>query len=270
MATPQISFVIPTYGRAEYLKDLISSIRKTTPAGFYEIVIVSSDDPQCEKVLWLKQQPDVKLILADHRQRGRRSSIYKYINLGVYQTKFPWVYVVNDDMLLDAAWYREFAGLLGRPGNEDLGLVVVAAHLGSMVGEPRVATFGKGRKIGGQWQDLYISDFSIIRKDVLEKIGNFDENLNWYGSGADNTLAAMFLANAKIAVDDKIKITHFVASELRQDNGSRAFYDFNYLIRKWRGLEKKLGLELDIKFGVRPYTWWNRFRYFIKDVIKII
>lgn len=69
MRNPKVSIVIPTYGRAEFLKDLIFSVRNSTPKNTYEFVVVSSDLPKSDKVKWLSQQKDIELILVDQRKK---------------------------------------------------------------------------------------------------------------------------------------------------------------------------------------------------------
>lgn len=94
MEKPKVSIVIPTYGRAEYLKNLVESVRKSTPKENYEIIVVSSDMPDSEKVKWPSEQPDVRVILSNTRSGGRRTkSLYYYTNLGILKRRtngFSW------------------------------------------------------------------------------------------------------------------------------------------------------------------------------------
>ena len=206
MDHPTISIVISTYGRAEYLKVLIESLRSSVPEDKREIIIVSSDDPAGEKAQWLRRQPDIKLILADNRGHGRRKrSLYYYNNLGTKLAKNEWVFVLNDDMKASSGWYEVFCSKLAEPGMGKVGMVIVATHIGSFESGYRVAKLGWTQKPGQPKKDLYLSDFSIIKKEAFEAIGYFDESINWYGSGMDNSLAMALLTDFEVAVVEEIK-----------------------------------------------------------------
>ena len=132
MENPKISIVIPTYGRAEFLKNLISSVRNSTPQNAYEFVIVSSDRPESNKIKWLSQQKDTKLILSESRKKWqlRKSSLYYYINLGIKETTKEWVFVVNDYMFFDKNWYKELKILLSNYIDGNVGMIIIATHIG--------------------------------------------------------------------------------------------------------------------------------------------
>lgn len=265
-----VSIVIPTYGRAEYLKDLVLSVRESTPSGAYEIVVVSSDLPDSEKVKWLSDQKDVVLILADERRKsgGRKKSLYYYTNLGIKRAKKDWVFVVNDDMYFDKKWHLEFTDTLSKKGGENIGMVIVATHIGGREFGLRTAKIGRTKKAGGEWKDLYLSDLSIIKKDVLEKIGYFDENLDWFGSGADNSLAVEFLTDKDTVVNENIKVEHFISDELRKINTGSAYDDFNYIKRKWDRWSKKNNCKYDCNFNMEPYTLIYRIKNILRKCVK--
>jgi len=266
MQNPKISIVVPTYGRTELLKDLISSVRTSTPQDNYEFVVVASDLPEADKIKWLSQQGDVKLILTGQRKKWelRKQSLYYFTNLGIKKAKNEWVFVVNDDMFFDQNWYKEFEMLVSNPTSSNVGMIIVATHIGSTSLGARVATIGKTKKDDG-WKDLYLSDLSIIKKEVLEEIGYFDENLKWYGSGADNSLAVEFLTNKETLVAEKIIVNHLIAKENRNSLTEDAFTDFHYISDKWNVWCEKNGYQYVCDFLIDPYTLKNKFKH---DLIK--
>jgi len=263
MPDPTVSLVIPTYGRAEHLKGLIVSVRASAPREAFEIVVVSSDSPATEKVQWLRQQPEVRLLLADVRRNPlrRKRSLYHYTNLGIRAARHDWVFVVNDDMTFDPAWYECFGRTLARPDGAGIGMVIAASHIGMASLGLRTAVIGRLRRAGGEWRDLHLSDVAIIRRDLLESLGGFDERLQWYGSGLDNTLALEFLTQARIVVEPGIKITHAIARDGRQDSHLLAFRDFHYLKRKWDRWCRQHGCAYEWDPQIEPYTLPNRFKY---------
>ena len=193
MSNPKVSIIIPTYGRSEYLKDLIESIRKTTPQGNYEIIVVSSDLPESEKVKWLSQEKDVKIVLAGTRKawQVRKNSLAHYMNQGVKNSNYEWIFVVNDDMFFAPDWYQELVNFLADPDNSNVGMIVVSTHIGHVSYGLRIPVIGKTKKGDGNWKDLYLSDFAIVKKSVLEEIGLWDEKINWAGYSTDASMTIL-------------------------------------------------------------------------------
>lgn len=272
MQNPGISIIIPTYGRAEYLKDLIASIRVSAPQSAYELVVISSDSPESEKARWLSQQKDINLISADTRKEWqlRKGSLYYYTNLGIKKSKRDWVFVGNDDMHFDKDWYREFAHLISDPGNSNVGMVIISTHLGKVKYGSRIVKIGKTKKGDGNWKDLYLSDLSIIRRDALEEMGLFDEKMDWFGSGVDNSLAVEFLTDKDTIISEKVKVEHFITDENRTRNMGREFEDFNYLINKWNKWCKLNNCQYIWDPGVRPYTLVNRARSYLGKQARVL
>ena len=56
------SIIILSYNTYEITKGCIESIRKFTPAGSYEIIVVDNASEDAS-VAWLKRQKDIKLII---------------------------------------------------------------------------------------------------------------------------------------------------------------------------------------------------------------
>jgi glycosyltransferase involved in cell wall biosynthesis len=262
MSSPRISIISHTYGRAAYLKDMIASVRASTPRDAYEILVVSSDPPETDKVKWLKEQDDVVFIQGDIRRpwQMRKQSAYHYINLGMKQAKYEWVVVFNDDMQAATDWYTEFAALVSDPKNANAGMIIAAMHLGKMKHGRRIVTMGRTKKPGQDWKPMYNADMAIMRKDVFEKIGFYEEKLDWAGGGADLALAFEFWTDSDIITTDKINIDHFIAKENRAQNLTNDFSGFHYVLRKWDKWCKEHGCQYEWDPGIPPYTSYNRLR----------
>lgn len=264
------SIIIPTFGRTEHLKNLLESIRESTPPESYEIIVVSSDLPDTEKIGWLKEQKDINLIMSDSRKEGgkRKKSLYHYTNLGAYQAKNEWVFVINDDMLFDKKWYHNFQKLISDPKNYNVGMVIVATHLSRVWLGRRIVKLGWTQKLNSQRKNLYLSDFSFIRRDVLKQINYFDENLDWAGSGVDNSLNVEFLTNKETITDESIVINHSIANEHRASNIGNVFEDYHYLTNKWNKWCHENGCRYECNFGVKPYTLKNRIKNYLRKIYK--
>ena len=262
MTRPTVSIIIPTKGRANYLKDLIGSIRASTPLGVYELVIVSSDGEETEKVQWMREQKDIQLILSDSQNTKRRRSLYYYTNLGVKKAVYQWILVVNDDMVFEKDWYTHLTQTVQDPANANAGMIIASSHLGDVSFGSRVVIIGSTQKHGGEWKDLYLADVSFIRKDVMEMIHYFDENLDWFGSGLDNALAIEFQTEFETVVGEKICITHFIADENRTASRGNGYLDFIYLKRKWDTWCKRNNCAYKADLSIGSYPTLKKILYF--------
>lgn len=255
-----ISIVVHTYGRAAYLKDMIRSLRDTAPKGYYEIIVVSSDPPETEKVQWLQREKDLILILADVRREWqmRKQSAYRYINLGIKKSSCDWILVVNDDMEFDVNWYKEFSNLVTNPANTNIGMIIASMHLGKVKYGQRLVKIGRTKKPHRDWKDLYLADFAILSREVAQKIGGYDEKMDWAGGGADLALAVEFLTDKDTILSEGIRIDHHIAQENRSTNIIDDFTDFHYVLRKWNKwcIENNCQYEWNIR--LKPYTIKNR------------
>ncbi|KKT80816.1 MAG: hypothetical protein UW78_C0024G0001 [Candidatus Azambacteria bacterium GW2011_GWA1_44_9] len=273
MSNPKVSIIIPTYGRAEYLKKLIVSIRNSTPQENYEIIVVSSDLSDSEKIKWLKQEPDVKVILAGSRKawQVRKDSLAYYMNQGIKPASYEWVFIVNDDMFLAPDWYQEFNNFVSNHENNQVGMIIVSTHIGHVSYGQRIPVIGQTKRGNSAWKDLHLADFAIIKKRALEEIGFLDEKINWCGISIDTYLSLEFLTDYKIVPVEKIKLDHFIVPEERNVETIDEFEDFNYVKRKW---DKRCQVN-DFQYlcdfgGVKPYTLKNRLVNYLKKKRHIL
>jgi GT2 family glycosyltransferase/Flp pilus assembly protein TadD/predicted SAM-dependent methyltransferase len=230
---PSISFVVPTYKRDQYVKNLILSIQETTPENIYEIIIVSSDEADSEKIKWLEKQDNTKIYMPDVRSGSRKRSLAFYYNLGISKAENDWIFPLNDAMALKGFWYENFVDTISKPENSNAGVIIVATHLANPELGHRVALQGRTKKGQGEWKDLYLTDFNIVKREVFETTGGYDENIDWYGRGLDFGLAVSFLTDKEIIVDERIRLDHFLAQEHRLESLSDPSQGFLYVKQKW-------------------------------------
>lgn len=274
MRKPTISIICSTYGRFEGIQQLVASVRASTPEDAYEFVVVSSDSPTSEKVQWLRQQRDIVLILADERKKWqlRKQSAHYYINLGIKKSQNEWIVVANDDMYFDKDWYKELVKVISDPKNSNVGLIIVSSHIGKVKYGSRIIKIGKTKKSYGPWKDLYLSDVCVTKRDVLKKIGWYDERLDWYGAGADNSLAIEFLTDRDTIPAENIRIDHVIAQENRHENvnAGDGFVEFNYIKNKWDVWCREHNCQYIWDPGVKPFTLKNRVKNYLFTKAKIL
>ena len=243
MLLPTVSVVVATYVRLTHIVKLVNSVRAAFPERARQIVVVSSDPRDSDKMKWLKDQPDVLTISADERQpgTGRTKSLYVYENMGLMACTGDWVIVVNDDMEFDPAFYTKFV-----PLEADYDVFMVKAHLAEVGRGPRTAVIGHFILPGGQQRPFYLYDFTAIRRSVYEKIGYLDEKIVWFGKGFDLALAIEPIPGVRVCYDADLTINHTITPESRNPPGCNA--DFDYITGKWKKKLEGTGWDFHVPY----------------------
>lgn len=234
----ELSIVVTTYGRAEHISRLVESCERYLTKISFEIVVVSSDSPDSEKISWLAKHSSVKLLCLGDRQPGqpRQQSLYFYENLGIRASLGDWIFITNDDSELADTFQTRFLAQ-----REDADILVVPAHIDNPKLGHRTPIIGS-LDTGSGPKPLYLLDFAIFRRTVLEEIGLADEAYDWYGRGADMAISAGLL-NKNVVPLTGTYLNHFVAIEER--NPPHFAHDLTYLKNKWRYLLKSSQLKFD-------------------------
>ena len=104
----------------------------------------------------------------------------------------------------------------------------------------------------------------------MERVGLFDEQMDWFGSGADLSLAVEFLTTTDTIIAENIHIHHSISKENRGTNMGNAFADFHYLMNKWNRWCKAHDSAYLWDPGILPYTIANRIKNYFQHKKKIL
>lgn len=230
----RLSVVVTTYGREANLVRLIESFQNSCREIELEMVVVSSDSPQSEKILGLERYDFVKVICLGDRGPGqpRKRSLYFYENLGIQEATGDWVLITNDDTWLSGDFEAAFTAQ-----SKSADVLVIPAVIDNPDLGFRVPVIGKLRSESGT-AELLLLDFAIFKRSVLREIGPADEGFDWYGRGADMSIRCALLG-VKMAPLFGVKLEHSLESENRTP--PHYAFDFFYLNQKWSHLEKRGG-----------------------------
>lgn len=237
MGDPKISIIVPTYKRFQSVAKLIHSVTLSDiPKENWEIIFVSSDPAESDKIKWLKENLcfNISLILFSDREDGvRKKSLCFYENVGIKAAKHDWIMVINDDMWVYPDWYQEFIGYLC--GSR---FYLPSAMVGGRYHGFRIPYIGTYNKNGIQYP-LWLADFCICHKSLYQELDYLDENINWFGYGGDWSLKVAFLSQDLPVLCHNIKIDHDTVEEARVENrgdGLNAYAkdDFEYVRLKWK------------------------------------
>jgi GT2 family glycosyltransferase len=186
MATrPRLSVVIPTYQRRDSLLRTLASLgAQTLPAEAYEVIVVvdGSTDGTAEAVRRLTVPYSLRVLEGSNRGRA------KACNLGIRAAAGELVVLLDDDMEACPNLLAGHARAHGGPGER---AVVGAAPIVTSPDSPPLVRYkAKGFSLRLEqlaqpgyrlhFRDTYTGNFST-RRDVLLKVGGFDEAFEVYG-----------------------------------------------------------------------------------------
>lgn len=228
MYYPKVSIVVATYERLDHFRKLVESVRHAFPKEAYEIIAVSSDPVHGEKMEWMVAQPDINVVQAGTRMPGehRKGSLYAFENIGIKMATGDWIFVTNDDTEIDKDFYTVLAGM-----ECEWDVIMVNGHLGEVGLGCRTAVIGHVGPPSGRSRPLYLYDFTVIRRQVYERIGYLDEGLDWFGKGFDLAMACETATGLRICYISDLKVNHAIAAENRRP--PHYARDFQYATDKW-------------------------------------
>lgn len=224
-----LSIVVTSWRRHAEIMELFESVQAIFPESFYEIIVVSSDDPESEKVKWLEVQKNTKVIIPAVRTGPRTHPLSFFMNTGMKASTKEYIFPVNDDMVFAPEFYTTFLKY------REYDAVYINTNLASKNSEPRVPVVGTYRTPKGEG-NLYLGDFVLAKKEVYEEVGFLDEEIDWYGLGVDLSLKLLFGSkDYSISYVNDLIIYHSVSGDRDGNEHVRSGPIYGkYLEDKWR------------------------------------
>ena len=264
---PLVSIVIPTYNRKEKLTRLIKSILNNNyPRDKIEVIVVddASTDGTYEEIK--KSFPEVKVI-----KNQKELFLAASRNVGIKNSKGKYIFLIDDDNIVDKDCILELVKVMENNYNPPIGIVAPIMYY---LKQPnRIWCAGvKRSKITSltklMWMDeidndqfnelLESEDFPnafMIRREVIEKIGLFDEvNFPIHYDEADFG-ERVRKAGYRVVCNPKAKVWHDIPLPEEVEDKARLFHVHNELRAYYTGRNR-------IIFH-RKYSKWWQFLVFI-------
>jgi GT2 family glycosyltransferase len=161
-----ISIVILSYNRLDHTKDCLRHIRENTTKN-YEVIVVDNGSNK-EVIDWLKDQPDIRLIL---NKENKGIPIGR--NQGMRVAKGDYICTLDNDMFVGKDWDNILcsnleglpkAGIVGINGNS-------VENYNPLIFSPP----DKSKSVNEC--DVVPGGFVLFRRDMLQRVGYLDEDM---------------------------------------------------------------------------------------------
>lgn len=188
MDLPLVSIILVNYNGKNYIKQCIQSILKSEYKNF-ELVVVDNDSSD-------QSLDDIKEELGDFRIKIVRNSknlgFAEANNIGVNHTKGKYVALLNIDTIVHSTWLEELLWVMEHDctiGVAQPKLLSLDDHTTYDSAGDYLDFFGNCFRRGGSWYEKDNGQYDIVqdifsargaalitRKEIIEKIGLFDDN----------------------------------------------------------------------------------------------
>lgn len=175
MTTPRISVLLPTYNRANYLAETISSVLAQTFDDF-ELVIVDDGSTDSTRAL-VESYTDPRIRYIYRSNRGVSAAL----NTAWRAAQGEYVAMIGSDDVWLPGQIETLLRLIAP--NPSLGLVYARAQAMNVQGELQPQILGSDMKFPNDplasllYGDCICGLACLIRRSILEQVGGFDESL---------------------------------------------------------------------------------------------
>jgi glycosyltransferase involved in cell wall biosynthesis len=159
-----LSIVIPTYNRSLYLKQALTVLKNFLPDMHdYDIHIIDdcSESPQRETNKTICNHCGAYY----HLNTSNKGPAFSR-NVGISHAKGEWIAFLDDDVYIDDKWFANLRNALLNSNENILGVEGATRALGTGLWDNEVENLNGG---------MYLSSNIIYRKEVLLRLGGFDE-----------------------------------------------------------------------------------------------
>lgn len=212
-----ISVVIPLYNKEKSIQSTLKSILSQT---FHEFEIVVIDDGSTDR------SADIVNAISDSRVRLIRKEnggVCSARNRGILEAKYDYVAFLDADDIWDENYLREQVKMINDYPNAKMWGINFAEtsnselvrYLPTGLSENFRGYIDDYFNIKGRISDLFCSSSVVVKRDVFDKVGFFDERIRY---AEDNDMWFRIIASFPIAFYDKYMVFYQFDAENRALN----------------------------------------------------
>jgi GT2 family glycosyltransferase/cytochrome c-type biogenesis protein CcmH/NrfG len=240
-----VSIIIPVYNQLEYTKGCIKSIRKYTNIP-YELIVIdnASTDGTYE---YLNSQTDIRLI-----RNEVNLGFPKAVNQGISIANGNYILIMNNDVVVTRGWLENLISHID--SDKHMGIVAPMSNYASGAqllkgadklysNEDELQKFAEyiyRVNMGRRFEIPHVTGLCmLIKREVIDKIGGFDERFSPGNFEDDDFCLRAKLAGFKIAIAEDVFIHHFGSKSFTAE-GVEKFKEIlernrKLFIEKWGG-----------------------------------
>ncbi|GHG85274.1 glycosyltransferase [Comamonas sp. JC664] len=248
--TPKVSIIVPFKDRPDLLRTLVSSLLERTTYPHFEVLLVSNNSSKPETFALLETLVDPRLV----KRTWDFPFNYPAINnWAAKQASGELLLFLNNDMeVVDPGWLDELVSQAQRPEVGAVGCKLLfpegtLQHAGVVLGVTGFAAHPFWRLPEGpistpfghaEWTRNYLSVTSacvILRRDVFDAVGGFDERFQVCGSDVDLGLK-LNQRGLRVVYTPHARVIHHESASRRADAIPESDYWWSYVAyRPWLG-----------------------------------
>ena len=245
------SIIILTYNQLDFTKACIASIRKYTPKGTCEIIVVDNQSTD-GTVDWLKAQPDIKIALNDHNAGFPRGC-----NQGIELAKGEEIMLLNNDVVVTPNWLDQLLAALNSEAS--IGAVGPVTNFCSnyqkinvsyqSIAEMESFADGYNKSDPARWeQRLKLVFYCILfKKAVIDKVGLLDEIFSPGNYEDDDYSLRMIQSGYKLMLCRDTFVHHYGSMSFGQDEEAYA----GLMRENRRKFKEKWGFDAEYSMLIR-------------------
>lgn len=226
MPDPNVSIIVPTYQRPEFLSNCLRSIASTVMTPHEVVCVVVQDDQPTLDVL---SEQSMRVVI-----QPMRGGAVQAMNLGFRAARGKYLIQINDDCELLPHSIANAIRFLEAPAHSHIGLAAFFHD------SPVKRNVFQQIQVEGIWyfvchvRGLCYANFGLARRSLYEQLSYFDERYFMYGADPDFSLKVWHEARLAVAPCPGALIHHV---ELNDDRAAserpRQDQDNQKLFAKW-------------------------------------
>jgi len=225
----KVSIVVPTYGRAEALERCLDSIERTVELEHEVVCVVVQGDEATEAVV-AERTGKVRCEL-----QGERTGFVRAANLGFRAARGEYVVQLNDDCELLPWTISNAVRFMEAPAHRDVVGMAAFYHDTPVRRNVNTQIDVEGiRYVTCHVRGLCYANFGMVRRELGEQLGWYDERFRFYGADPDFSLKVWHEAGLEVRPCAGALVRHLMMEDERgREDRARQGDDNAKLFAKW-------------------------------------
>ena len=226
VSVPLVSIVIPTLHRADALARCLASVRATVLMPHEVICVTVAEDAPAHAVVAAAGVREVR--------RPGREGFVRAANAGFREARGEWLLQLNDDCRLLPHSVANAIRFLTAPAHANVGQAAFFHD------SPLTRNIFQQVQLDERWfrvchvRGLCFANFGLVRRDLAERLGHYDERFRMYGADPDFSLKVWHEAKMEVRPCPGALVEHDEATDERAASERAGQHEDNAkLFAKW-------------------------------------